>query len=37
VLAARGQIPSPYVRLPLLEAGATATTAALDRCHDIAS
>jgi 4-hydroxy-tetrahydrodipicolinate synthase len=37
VLAARGQIPSPYVRLPLLEASPAATTAALDRCHDIAN
>lgn len=32
VLAAQGRIPSPHVRLPLLTASSTATTAALELC-----
>ena len=33
VLAAQRRIPSPYVRLPLLEATPAARAAALDCCH----
>ncbi|MFG1812139.1 4-hydroxy-tetrahydrodipicolinate synthase [Kribbella sp. NPDC049174] len=35
VLSAHGRIPSPQVRLPLLPAGTTATTAALDAAESI--